>query len=169
MHFLHVRFCSVSVRETELWLTCSVRFGQNGKTPLWSVTTCLQCINETNIISKELNDENLWGTIYEANFYYHQYEGYVIYGQWIWWTAAIICNKRYRNCMFLLLSKWKHKQIKTVKHILVLSTWRSFYINLLMTWNNLMFDVEKQRFLLFILIKFRISDSLFMSNISWNS
>ena len=37
--FLHVQFCSVSVRETELWLTCSVRFGQNGKTPLRSVTT----------------------------------------------------------------------------------------------------------------------------------
>ena len=32
MHFLHVRFCSVSVRETELRLTCSVLFWQNGKT-----------------------------------------------------------------------------------------------------------------------------------------
>ena len=39
MRFLHVRFCSVSVRKTELWLTCSVRFGQNGKTLLRSVTT----------------------------------------------------------------------------------------------------------------------------------
>ena len=39
MHFLHVRFCSVSVPETELWLTCSVLFGQNGKTPLRLVTT----------------------------------------------------------------------------------------------------------------------------------
>ena len=38
MRFLHVRFCSVSVRETELWLTCSVWFGQNGKTLLRSVT-----------------------------------------------------------------------------------------------------------------------------------
>ena len=38
MCFLHVRFCSVSVRETELWLTCSVRFWQNGKTLLRSVT-----------------------------------------------------------------------------------------------------------------------------------
>ena len=39
MCFFHVRFCSVSVRETELWLTRSVRFGQNGKTLLRSVTT----------------------------------------------------------------------------------------------------------------------------------
>ena len=31
MCFLLVRFCSVSVRETELWLTCSVLFGQNKK------------------------------------------------------------------------------------------------------------------------------------------
>mgnify|MGYP007022690404 CR=1 FL=1 len=38
MCFLHVRFCSVSVRETELWLTCSVLFGQNSKTLLRSVT-----------------------------------------------------------------------------------------------------------------------------------
>ena len=30
-------FGSVSVRETELWLTCLVRFGQNGKTLLRSV------------------------------------------------------------------------------------------------------------------------------------
>ena len=34
MRFLHVRFCSVSVRKTELSLTCSVQFGQNGKTLL---------------------------------------------------------------------------------------------------------------------------------------
>ena len=39
MHFLHVRFCSVSVRETEFSSTCSVRFGQNGKTLLRSVTS----------------------------------------------------------------------------------------------------------------------------------
>ena len=39
MCFLHVRFCSVLVRETELWFTCSVQFGQNGKTVLRSVTT----------------------------------------------------------------------------------------------------------------------------------
>ena len=39
MRFLHVRFCSVSVRETELSLTCSVWFGQNGKTLLRLVTT----------------------------------------------------------------------------------------------------------------------------------
>jgi hypothetical protein len=39
MSFLHVRFCLVSVRETELSLTCSVRLGQNGKTLLRSVTT----------------------------------------------------------------------------------------------------------------------------------
>jgi hypothetical protein len=31
-------FCSVTVRETELSLTCSVQFGQNGKTLLRSVT-----------------------------------------------------------------------------------------------------------------------------------
>ena len=34
MHFLHVRFSLVSVWETELWLTCLVRFGQNSKTLL---------------------------------------------------------------------------------------------------------------------------------------
>ena len=39
MCFLHVWFCSVSVRETELWLTCSVRFGQNRKKLLRSVTS----------------------------------------------------------------------------------------------------------------------------------
>ena len=39
MRFLHVRFCLVSVRETELSLTCSVWFGQNGKTLLRSVTS----------------------------------------------------------------------------------------------------------------------------------
>jgi hypothetical protein len=39
--FLHVRFCSVSVRETELCLTCSVLFGQNGKTLLRSVSSFL--------------------------------------------------------------------------------------------------------------------------------
>ena len=39
MTLLHVLFCSVSVRETDIWLTCSVRFGQNGKTLLRSVTT----------------------------------------------------------------------------------------------------------------------------------
>ena len=38
MRFLHVRFCSVLVQETELGLTCSVWFGQNGKTLLRSVT-----------------------------------------------------------------------------------------------------------------------------------
>ena len=39
MRSLHVRFCSVLVRETELWLTCSVVFGQNGKILLRFVTT----------------------------------------------------------------------------------------------------------------------------------
>ena len=38
MQFLHVRFCSVSVRKTELLLTFSVWFGQNSKTLLRSVT-----------------------------------------------------------------------------------------------------------------------------------
>ena len=37
--FLHVWYCLSSVREIELWLTCSVWFGQNGKTLLRSVTT----------------------------------------------------------------------------------------------------------------------------------
>ena len=52
------------------------------------------------------------------------------------------------NCMFLLLWKWKHKQIKTCKHILVLSTWRYLYINLSMTCNNLMFDMKSDAFFL---------------------
>ena len=39
MHFLHVLFCTVSIWETELRLTCLLRFGQNGKTPLPLVTT----------------------------------------------------------------------------------------------------------------------------------
>ena len=38
MFFLHVRFHLVLVCETELWLTCSVRFGKNSKTVLWLVT-----------------------------------------------------------------------------------------------------------------------------------
>ena len=47
MHFLHVLFSSVLVQETELWLTCSVLFGQNGKTLLRLVT-----ILETNWCSR---------------------------------------------------------------------------------------------------------------------
>jgi hypothetical protein len=43
MRFLHVLFCSVLVWETELWLTCSVRFGQNSKTLLRSVTIVPVC------------------------------------------------------------------------------------------------------------------------------
>ena len=42
--FLHVFMCSVlfdAVRQTELYLTSSVHFGQNGKTPLRSVATYL--------------------------------------------------------------------------------------------------------------------------------
>ena len=39
MHSLYVRFWSVSVRETEFWLTCSVCFGLNSKTLLRSVTS----------------------------------------------------------------------------------------------------------------------------------
>ena len=41
MCFLNVQFCSVSVREKELWLTCSVLFGQNSNTLLRSVTTVM--------------------------------------------------------------------------------------------------------------------------------
>ena len=48
MPFLHVRFGSVSVLETELLLTCSVRFGQNGKTLLRSVTTIHRVKNAGN-------------------------------------------------------------------------------------------------------------------------
>ena len=44
MRFLHVQFCLVSVRETELSLTCSVLFGQNGKALLRSVTTACASI-----------------------------------------------------------------------------------------------------------------------------
>ena len=51
MHFLHVRFCSVSVRETELWLTCSVRFRQNGKTLLRSVTSMNQSSHPNQYIA----------------------------------------------------------------------------------------------------------------------
>jgi hypothetical protein len=49
MHFLHVRFCSVSVWETELSLTCSVRFGQNGKTLLWLVTSLSPFLKKKNL------------------------------------------------------------------------------------------------------------------------
>ena len=49
MRFLHVRFCSVSVRETELWLICSVRLGQNGKTLLRLVTTAQKYIFVTKL------------------------------------------------------------------------------------------------------------------------
>ena len=44
MPFLHVRFCSVSVRKTELLLTFSVLFGQNGKTLLRSVTSSYESL-----------------------------------------------------------------------------------------------------------------------------
>ena len=49
MRFLHVRFCSVSVRETELWLICSVRLGQNSKTLLRLVTTAQKYIFVTKL------------------------------------------------------------------------------------------------------------------------
>ena len=45
MRYPVVQFCNitipflVSLRETELWLVCSVWFGQNGKTLFWSVTS----------------------------------------------------------------------------------------------------------------------------------
>ena len=39
MCFLHVLFCTVSVRETKLWLTCSVRSRQNRKTLVRSITS----------------------------------------------------------------------------------------------------------------------------------
>ena len=45
--FLHVFMCSVlfdAVRQTELYLTSSVQFGQNRKTPLQSVTSIYSCI-----------------------------------------------------------------------------------------------------------------------------
>ena len=46
----NVRFRLVSVRETELWLTCSVRFWQNGKTLLRSVTTLNTHIKQNFIV-----------------------------------------------------------------------------------------------------------------------
>ena len=49
-------FGSVRFRETEVWLTCSVQFGQNGKTLLWSVTTSSMggCISIRELYSEWL-------------------------------------------------------------------------------------------------------------------
>ena len=60
MSFLHVRFCSVSVRETELGLTCSVRFGQNGETLLRSVTTTHSQVFDLTNHKTALQSAFLW-------------------------------------------------------------------------------------------------------------
>ena len=52
MFFFHAPFCSVLVRETELKLTCSVWFGQNGKTLLRSVTKLLGDVNTWQVVCK---------------------------------------------------------------------------------------------------------------------
>ena len=43
-------------KETELWLTCSVQFGQNNKKLLWSVTNVHKACNYTTYLFRKCSD-----------------------------------------------------------------------------------------------------------------
>jgi hypothetical protein len=71
-----------SVRETELLMTCSVRFGQNSKTLLWSVTNSM---NQILMMVSRNTKEHLYGKAYiSSSFFEKAKKGSARMPKWYW-------------------------------------------------------------------------------------
>ena len=123
MRFLHVRFCSVSVRKTELSLTCSVWFGQNGKTLLWLVTRCTP---------SKFQDVNLSvhrGAFCQFTFQWIYYYGSNKSGHRKWkWQNAHLCIEETKLSDFESNEKeitfGKTRKCQSLRHCAVCLNWK---------------------------------------------